>query len=50
MRKHNQDGIHVRCVMCSAKKKISLEEAAKGQPFCDKCFSPMVAEKVEVSS
>lgn len=37
--------ISVKCVCCGFKKVVGEEQ--KDMPMCDKCFSPMVAEKAE---
>jgi hypothetical protein len=42
--------ITVQCVSCKKKKTLRGDEIPKGDmpPFCDSCYSPMVAEKAEV--
>jgi len=34
-----------RCVGCDKVRKVSFDEARKGAPSCEDCFSPMVAVK-----
>ncbi len=35
-----------KCVSCGHKKKIKPGEVAEGDhPMCEKCYSPMVAER-----
>ena len=38
----------VRCVCCDFVKVVGKEQTE--QPVCDKCFSPMILEKVLVGS
>lgn len=41
--------VTARCVGCGARKQIGPDEVPAGEvPMCDKCFSPMVAEKTNV--
>ncbi len=36
--------IKVKCVCCGYKKEVGEEQ--REMPMCDKCFSPMIVEKV----
>jgi len=36
--------IKVKCVCCDFTKEVGEEQ--REMPMCDKCFSPMIAEKV----
>ena len=38
--------ITVKCVGCGYKKEVGEEQ--KDIPICEKCFMPMIVEKVEV--
>lgn len=38
--------IKVKCVCCGYKKEVGKEQ--REMPMCDKCFSPMIAQKAEI--
>ena len=40
--------ITVKCVYCGFTKEVGNEQ--KDMPMCDKCFSPMTAEKVNIAT
>jgi len=53
--------IKVKCVCCGATKELlfdsfrnvtakTIQDKLKESPMCDKCFSPMIAEKVKVKN
>ena len=37
----------VKCVGCKTTRSITLNQAAKGQPFCPKCGNMEIAIKVK---
>ena len=40
--------IIAKCTNCGEKKDVRSNEVQEGEvPMCDKCFSPMVAERAE---
>ncbi len=42
-RSKNYGKLTVRCVGCKTQRTITLNQAAKGQPFCPKCGNMEVA-------